>query len=63
MPVPTLVLQVADDNIAPVEVGEFTAGAVPDSELVVLDTSGHCPHMTDPDEVVAAIRRFLRTED
>lgn len=59
VPVPTLVVQVAADAIAPVEVGEFVHDQLPDSELVVLDTVGHCPHMTDPDATVAAIRGFL----
>jgi sigma-B regulation protein RsbQ len=27
---------------------------------VVLDATGHCPHMSAPEETVAAIRRFIR---
>lgn len=59
VPVPTLVIQVAADAIAPVEVGEFVHDQLRDSQLVVLDTVGHCPHMTDPDATAAAIRTFL----
>lgn len=62
VPVPTLVLQVADDPLAPVSVGEFVHDELPDSELVVLDTAGHCPHVSVPDETIAAIRQFLRHE-
>ncbi|NMO90360.1 alpha/beta hydrolase [Actinomycetospora sp. TBRC 11914] len=57
--VPTLVLQVRHDALAPVEVGTFVHEAVRDSRLTVLETSGHCPHLSAPDDVVAAIREFL----
>jgi sigma-B regulation protein RsbQ len=33
--------------------------AIPGSQLVVLDTHGHCPHLSDPALVVGAIRDFL----
>ncbi len=61
IPVPTLVVQAATDAIAPVAVGEFVHGELPDSELVVLDTVGHCPHMSAPDATTAAIRSFVET--
>jgi sigma-B regulation protein RsbQ len=28
--------------------------------LVVLNASGHCPNLSAPDEVISAIRRFVR---
>lgn len=58
--VPTLVIQVRDDVIAPMPVGRFVADHIPDSTLVVLPVSGHCPHLSAPDLVVAAIDDFLR---
>lgn len=54
-----LILQVADDFLAPVSVGEYVHSRLADSRLVVLDTSGHCPHLSVPDDVVAAMRDFL----
>ncbi|MGA9746400.1 MAG: alpha/beta hydrolase [Nocardioides sp.] len=57
--VPTLVLQCSDDIIAPVEVGEFVAREIPDSELVVLQATGHCPNLSAPAEVVEAINDFV----
>ncbi|QIG45775.1 alpha/beta hydrolase [Nocardioides anomalus] len=57
--VPTLVLQSQQDVIAPVHVGEYVAAQVPDGRLVVLDATGHCPHLSAPEETVAAIREFL----
>jgi sigma-B regulation protein RsbQ len=57
--VPTLVIQVADDALAPVEVGSFVDEQLPQSELRILDTIGHCPHMTAPELTIPAIREFL----
>ena len=55
----TLVLQCKDDPIAPVSVGEYVQRHIPGSELVIVDTSGHCPHMSEPDAVIGAMRAFL----
>jgi sigma-B regulation protein RsbQ len=57
--VPCLILQSRQDVIAPLEVGEFVRAQVPDSTLVVLDATGHCPNLSAPDQVVAAIRDWL----
>jgi len=56
---PSLVIQSANDVIAPREVGEFVHRNLPDSRLVVLETSGHCPHLSDPEATAAAIQAFL----
>ena len=56
---PSLVLQCSDDAIAPTAVGEYVHREMPDSELVVLDATGHCPNLSAPEATVAAIRAFL----
>ncbi len=58
--VPTLVLQCSSDVIAPLEVGEYVDAAIPDSTLVVLEATGHCPNLSAPDETIAAISAFVR---
>ncbi len=57
--VPTLVLQTAVDAIAPPSVGAYVHEQVPGSTLVVLDTVGHCPHLSAPGLTVDAMRDFL----
>jgi len=57
--VPTLVIQASDDVIAPMPVGQYVADHIADSTLVVLQVSGHCAHLSAPDEVVTAITAFL----
>jgi len=56
---PTLVLQCAQDAIAPVSVGEYVASTVADGTLVVLDAVGHCPNLSAPTQTSAAIEAFL----
>jgi sigma-B regulation protein RsbQ len=58
--VPTLVLQCANDVIAPVAVGEYVAREMPNASLVVLDATGHCPNLSAPDETYDAIAAFVR---
>lgn len=55
----TLILQCSDDVIAPPEVGAFCHAAMAGSELVTLKATGHCPNLSAPEEVVAAIRAFV----
>lgn len=58
--VPTLVLQCAEDIIAPVEVGLHVHENIPGSVFVQLDATGHCPHLSSSQEVTDALRGFLR---
>ena len=57
--VPTLVLQCSRDVIAPATVGDFVHAAIPDSRLVVMSATGHCPNLSAPEETISAIRAFL----
>ena len=60
VPVRCLVLQCTDDVIAPQSVGRYVHDQLPDSELTLLSATGHCPHVSAPDETIAAMRAFLR---
>jgi len=57
--VPSLILQCSDDLLAPLEVGHYLDRALPQSTLRVLRATGHCPHMSAPDETIDAIRTYL----
>jgi len=56
---PVLVLQCADDPIAPRPVGEYVHNQIRDSRFVQLSATGHCPNLSAPNETVAAIEDFL----
>jgi len=57
--VPSLVLQCSDDIIAPDSVGDYVTRETPGSTLHNLQATGHCPHMSHPDETIAAIKAYL----
>ncbi len=57
--VPALVLQCSQDVIAPEAVGRFVHEQVPGSVFAQLAATGHCPHLSAPEETTAAIRAFL----
>jgi len=55
----TLILQCKEDIIASEQVGKYVQQQVAGSELVILDATGHCPNLSAPREVIAAIRAFV----
>jgi sigma-B regulation protein RsbQ len=57
--VPTLVLQCSEDIIASQEVGNFVNRNIPGSRMILLKATGHCPNLSAPEEVIAAMRTFV----
>ncbi len=57
--VPSLVMQCAEDIIAPPEVGQYVHKNLPDSTLHLLNATGHCPHMSHPEETIGVMRQYL----
>ena len=56
--VPTLVLQCAEDVIAPETAGRYVHEHVPGATFTQLTATGHCPHLSAPEETTAAIRAW-----
>jgi len=56
---PALILQCSEDLIAPQAVGQYVHRALAGSQLRVLEATGHCPHLSAPEETVAAMSAFL----
>ena len=57
--IPSLIIQCSDDLIAPMEVGEYTHRSLHQSTLIVMNASGHCPHMSAPEETISIINEYL----
>lgn len=57
--VPSLTLQCNSDIIAPVEVGEYMNANMKDNTLVVMNATGHCPHMSAPEETISIMEKYL----
>ncbi len=56
---PSLIVQCSNDAVAPMEVGAYMERHVPGSTLSVIDAIGHCPHVSHPEETIAAMRDYL----
>jgi sigma-B regulation protein RsbQ len=61
--VESLTLQCNDDVIAPVSVGEFVQAHTPRNQLVMLKATGHCPHISEPEQTIKAIKTYLEGTD
>ncbi len=57
--VPSLILQCAEDAIAPTEVGYYLHRHLPKSTLGLMKATGHCPHMSHPQETIEMIKKYL----
>jgi sigma-B regulation protein RsbQ len=57
--VPSLLLQCSNDIIAPLQVGEYMHAHTPGSTLRVMAATGHCPHMSAPEETIRLMKEFL----
>jgi sigma-B regulation protein RsbQ len=61
--VPSLIMQCSEDAIAPAGVGEYLSRHLPHSTLRVLEATGHCPHMSHPEETIRVIKEYLDEGD
>lgn len=59
---PALIMQCSEDLIAPYEVGEYLHKHMENSTLRVLKATGHCPHMSHPDETIQVMKEYLRSK-
>jgi sigma-B regulation protein RsbQ len=56
---PSLIVQCTDDAIAPLTVGEYIHAHLPRSVLRVMKATGHCPHMSEPEEFIGVLDAYL----
>ncbi|SDE22563.1 Pimeloyl-ACP methyl ester carboxylesterase [Paenibacillus sp. UNCCL117] len=57
--VPSLILQCSDDMIAPLEAGAYVHQQIKGSEFRLMEATGHCPHLSHPEETIRLIREYL----
>ncbi|WP_426492661.1 alpha/beta fold hydrolase [Hymenobacter sp. 102] len=58
--VPALVVQCAQDLVAPPAVGHYLHAHLPHSTLTILNTTGHYPHLNAPVATIASLEQYLR---
>ena len=56
---PTLLMQCSEDIIAPLEVGDYLHAHIANSTLRILKATGHCPHMSHPEETIQVMKEYL----
>jgi sigma-B regulation protein RsbQ len=57
--VPSLIMQCSDDSIAPLEVGKYLHSRLRGSTFQLMEATGHCPHMSHPEETIRVIKSYL----
>jgi sigma-B regulation protein RsbQ len=62
VPVPSLIMQCSEDIVAPLEVGDYLKQNLKNSTLKVLKATGHCPHMSAPEETIEVMKEYLATD-
>lgn len=55
----SLTLQCSEDILAPFEVGYYIQQHTPANTLVILNATGHCPHLSAPEETIQAVKEFI----
>ena len=58
--VPSLILQCSEDAIAPDAVGRYLQDVLPHATLRQMAATGHCPHMSHPEETIALMKEYLQ---
>ncbi len=55
VPTSVLIMQCADDAVAPLTAGDYLQRHLPRARLVRLAATGHCPHLSHPEETTSQI--------
>lgn len=61
--VPSLILQCSEDLIVPLEAGAYVHEQLKGSEFRLMDATGHCPHLSHPDETIRLISDYFTSMD
>jgi len=57
--VPSLLMMCSEDTIVPAEVGHYIHRHLPQSTLRIMEATGHCPHLSHPEETIRLITEYL----
>ena len=58
---PSLILQCSEDAIAPDGVGRYLNRVLAGSTFKQMAATGHCPHMSHPEETIELMKEYLQT--
>ena len=55
----SLIIQSEVDSIAPIVVGTYISENMSNAQFSLIDTVGHCPHLSHPEKTIEAMKSFL----
>lgn len=55
----THIIECKEDNLVPIEVGHYIQSKIEGSNLSILNTNGHCPHLSNPTGTIELIHEFI----
>ena len=58
---PVQILQSSSDALASPRIGHYMADNIPNSELRMLEAEGHCLHMTNHQEIIPLVFKFVES--
>jgi sigma-B regulation protein RsbQ len=57
--IPSLTIQCNDDFLTSVTIAKYINKHMSLNEVALLESSGHCPHLSDPEGVITAMKNFI----
>lgn len=57
--IPSLTIQCNDDFLTSYAIADYIREHTANNRVIMLESSGHCPHLSDPAGVVEAIKTFI----
>lgn len=58
--IPSLTIQGREDILTSERVANYIREHTPGNEILMLESSGHCPHLSDPEAIIKAINDFIK---
>ena len=57
--IPALIIQCGEDVLVPIEIGQYMHDQMQQTTLKQMKATGHCPHLSAPNETINVIRNYL----
>lgn len=57
--IPSLTIQCREDFLTNDDIAAYIQSITPGNQITFLSSTGHCPHLSDPDGVIHALKGFL----
>lgn len=57
--IPSLTIQCQDDFLTSKVIADYIQENTIDNQIIMLDSTGHCPHLSDPEGVIKAMKNFI----